>query len=212
MDFSKLSSNEKLAVYGSVAALVGGLVGGTVSSLGWLAFLAAIAMLAVVFMPQFSPTTTLPGSKGSLMLILGAVAGIIMVLGFLSIIGLLGYYFDFSPINAIFFLIGVIGGVVMAWAGWQEFQAEGGKFQIGAASSGGAAATTPAATPPPAAPTQTAAPSATPPPAAAAPPPAAPPAYEPPTSSAPTSSAPPSSASPSSEPPSSTEPGGTNNP
>jgi hypothetical protein len=212
MDFSKLSSNEKLAVYGSVAALVGGLVGGTVSSLGWLAFLAAIAMLAVVFMPQFSPTTTLPGSKGSLMLILGAVAGIIMVLGFLSIIGLLGYYFDFSPINAIFFLIGVIGGVVMAWAGWQEFQAEGGKFQIGAASSGGAAATTPAATPPPAAPTQTAAPSATPPPPAAAPPPAAPPAYEPPTSSAPTSSAPPSSAPPSSEPPSSTEPGGTNNP
>jgi hypothetical protein len=34
----------------------------------------------------------------------------------------------------------------MGWAGWQEFQAEGGKFQLGAASTG---ASTP---PPPAAP------------------------------------------------------------
>lgn len=164
MDFSKLDSNEKLAVYGSIAALVGGIVGGTVSALGWLAFLAAIAMLIVVFLPQLSPTTTLPGSKGSLMLICGAIAGIIMVLGLLTIIGLLGYYFQFSALNAIFFLIGVAGGVVMAWAGWQAFQAEGGKFQIGnaPASSGSTAAASSPAAPPPAAP--------------AAPPPAAPPA------------------------------------
>ena len=170
MDFAKLSSNEKLAVYGSVAALVGGIVGGTLSALGWLAFIAAIAMLLVVFLPQLSPTTALPGSKGSLMLILGAIAGIIMVLGLLSIIGLLGDYFGLLPLNAIFFLIGVAGAVVMAWAGWQEFQSEGGKFQLGAGS--GASAPPPTSEP---APPPPAAEPAPPPPAAAPPPQAAPP-------------------------------------
>ena len=154
MDFNKLSSNDKLAVYGSVATLVGGILGGAVSALGWLAFLAAIAMLVVVFLPQFSPTTTLPGSKGSIMLLIGGIAAVVMVLGFLTILGLLGYYFQLFALNAIFFLIAVIGGVVMGWAGWQAFQAEGGKFQIGSGGpgpgSGGGGAPPPP--PPPGAP------------------------------------------------------------
>ena len=152
MNWNALSSAEKLAVYGSVATLVGGIVGGTVSALGWLAFLAAIAMLIVVFLPQFSPQTTLPGSKGSFMLVLGGIAGIIMVLGLLTILGLLGYYFQFAAVNAIFFLIGVAGGVVMAWAGWQAFQAEGGKFQMGSGPGGSSGGTTPPPPPPPGAP------------------------------------------------------------
>jgi hypothetical protein len=148
MDFSKLSSNEKLAVYGSVAALVGGVVGGTLSAFGWLAFLAAVAMLAVIFLPQMSPSTTLPGSKGSLMLICGAIAGVIMVLALLTVIGLLGDYFRVFPVNAIFFLIAVVGGIVMAWAGWQAFQAEGGKFNVGMASPGPSNASAPPPAPP----------------------------------------------------------------
>jgi hypothetical protein len=152
MNWNALSSAEKLAVYGSVATLVGGIVGGTVSALGWLAFLAAIAMLIVVFLPQFSPQTTLPGSKGSFMLVLGGIAGIIMVLGLLTILGLLGYYFQFAAVNAIFFLIGVVGGVVMAWAGWQAFQAEGGKFQMGSGTGGSTGGSAPPPPPPPAAP------------------------------------------------------------
>jgi hypothetical protein len=186
MDFGKLSSNEKLAVYGSAATLIGGIVGGTVSALGWLAFVAAIAMLAIVFLPQLSPSTSLPGSKGSLMLICGAVAGIIMVLALLTILGLLGTYFAVLPLNAIFFLIAVVGAVVMAWAGWQEFQSEGGKFQVGTASGTSASppATDTSAPPPP--------PAAAPPPATAPPPAAAPPS--PPDASEPMSNDPASEA------------------
>jgi hypothetical protein len=147
MDFSKLSQNEKLATYGSVAVIVGAIVGSVAGGgFGWLAVLAAIAMLVVVFIPQFSPATSLPGSKGSLMLLCGGVAAVILVLGLLASLGWLGLYFSVFVLNAIFFLIAVAGGVVMGWAGWQEFQAEGGKFQLGTASTG---ATTP---PPPAAP------------------------------------------------------------
>jgi hypothetical protein len=159
VDFNKLSANEKLAVYGSAAVIVAGLIGVGVGGVGLLAVLAAIAMLAVVFLPQFSPNTTLPGSKGSLLLILGGIAGVIMLLGLLQIIGALGFWFERQPLGAIFFLIAVVGALLMAWAGWQEFQAEGGKFVLGTTSGGGAST--------PAAPrTETAPPAATPPPAA----------------------------------------------
>lgn len=150
MDFSKLSQNEKLATYGSVAVIVGAIVGSVAGGdFGWLAVLAAVAMLVVVFIPQFSPATSLPGSKGSLMLLCGGVAAVILVLGLLASIGWLGLYFSAFALNAIFFLIAVAGGVVMGWAGWQEFQAEGGKFQLGTASTGASTPPPPAAPPAP---------------------------------------------------------------
>ena len=147
MNWNTLSQNEKLAVYGSVALIIGAAVGGAASALGWLALLAAIGMLAVVFLPQLSPQTALPGSKGSLMVALGGIAAVIMLLGLLTAISWFGLYFSVLAVQAIFFLIAVAGGLVMGWAGWQEFQAEGGKFQIGSQSSGGG--TPPAGPPPP---------------------------------------------------------------
>lgn len=141
MDFSKLSQNEKLAVYGSLAVLIGLIVasaGFFGFGLGTLALLAAIAMLVVIFLPQFSSGTSLPGSRGSLMLICGGVAAAVLVLTFLSIAGFIGALF--GSLNGIMFLVALVGSIVMAWAGWQEFQAEGGKFQIGTSSS---AATSP---------------------------------------------------------------------
>ena len=143
MNFSALSSNEKLAVYGSVAVIIGGLIG--FYGVGLLAVLAAIAMLAIVFLPQMSPSTNLPGSKGSLMLLAGGVAAVVLVLSLLVYAGVL---FAFSGFGSILFLVAVVGGVLMAWAGWQEFQSEGGKFQLG--SSGAAASAPPASTAPPA--------------------------------------------------------------
>ena len=145
MNFSSLSSNEKLAVYGSVAVIVGGLVG--FYGVGLIAVLAAIAMLVIVFLPQMSPSTTLPGSKGSLMLLVGGVAAVVLVLSLLVYSGVL---FAFAGISSILFLIAVVGGLLMAWAGWQEFQSEGGKFQLGSSNVG--ASGPPPAAPPPAAP------------------------------------------------------------
>lgn len=137
MDFSKLSQNEKLAVYGSIALIVGGVIGYSYG-LTVLGLLAAIAMLVLIFLPQFSPGTTLPGSRGSLMVAVGGLAGVAMVLAFLS--ALTGVLLVNTNFRDLFFLVAVAGGLLMAWAGWQEFQAEGGKFQIGSASSTAAAA------------------------------------------------------------------------
>jgi hypothetical protein len=169
MDFSKLNQNEKLAVYGAIASVVGPILAtaGFGFGVGFFTLLLALAMLAIVFLPQWSPQTTLPGSKGSLMVIVGGIAALSAAF---ALIGSIGYLSAFGS-NVVFvigWLIGIAGGLLMGWAGWQEFQAEGGKLQIG----------TPAgATPPPTPPASTgsspeAAPAPLPP--AAAPPPAAP--------------------------------------
>ena len=162
MDFNKLSSNDKLAVYGSVAAIVGGLIAG--ASYGayagaWLGVVGGIAVLAIVFMPQIAPTTALPGSKGSLLLVAGGLTGAILLIIFLTS---LGFVFRLFGVPDVFFLIAVAGGLVCAWAAWQEFQGEGGKFQLGSSTSG-------VASPAPPAPAASVAEPA-PPPAASAPP------------------------------------------
>lgn len=89
-------------------------------------------MLVVIFLPQWSPQTKLPGSKGSLMLVVGGIAAVFAALALLSGFGVLGLL-SFSPLFVLGWLLGIAGGLLMGWAGWQEFQAEGGKFQLGTA-------------------------------------------------------------------------------
>ena len=149
MNFNSLSSNEKLAVYGSIAAIVGVLIASFLAGLAWVTLLAGIAMLVVVFLPQLSAGTALPGSKGSLMFLIGLIAGVAAVLQLLFSVANIGAYFGFYVIQTLFLLIGVAGGLVMAWAGWQEFQAEGGKFNVGTTGTGSTAAGSTAAGPPP---------------------------------------------------------------
>ena len=164
MDFSKLNSNEKLAVYGAVAAIVGALL--SFGGGGTFTLLTGVAMLIIVFLPQFSPSTTLPGSKGSLMLVVGGIAGIAALLSLLAILTVLGAFALYGGLWFVGLLLSTAGGLLMGWASWQEFQSEGGKFNLGTSSSA-----------PPAPPTSQAAP-----PAPAAPParePMAPPASEP---------------------------------
>lgn len=130
MDLSKLGSNEKLAAYGGIIGLIGGILSGQ-----WLVLILAIAMLAVVFLPQLSPQTNLPGSKGSLMLIVGGIAAIgslMALLALLTVFGALAFYAGFLGLWLIGDILAIVGGLMMGWAGWKEFQAEGGKFQIGA--------------------------------------------------------------------------------
>lgn len=140
MDLSKLNSNERLAFWGAIAAIVGtiltmfGYTGGAGGL--WLTFLLAIAMIVILFLPTWSPQTTLPGSKGTLMLIVGGVSAIGAVLGLISLLaflGLLGAYAGFVVIPLLGLLLGTVGGLMMGWGAWREFQAEGGKFQLGTA-------------------------------------------------------------------------------
>lgn len=141
MNFSILSSNEKLAVYGSIAAIVGVLIASFLAGLAWLTMVAGIAMLVVIFLPQLSAGTQLPGRKGSIMFLVGLIAGAAAVLALLTVATQLGAYVTLWPLQTLFLLIGVAGGLVLAWAGWQEFQAEGGSFQLGTGGTAASSAT-----------------------------------------------------------------------
>ena len=134
MDLSKLSASEKLAVYGAIATVIGGVVAASSYpghwGVTWLAAILGLAMLAVVFLPLLSPDTKLPGREGSLMVIIGGVAALIMALVFLTTIA---FTFEGFDLSSALFLVALAGALVMGWAGWQAFQAEGGKFDIGMA-------------------------------------------------------------------------------
>ena len=157
MNLSKLSASEKLAVYGAVATVIGSAVAASSWpghwSVTWLGAILGLAMLAIVFVPQMSPTTKLPGKPGSLMVAVGGAAALLMAFVLLSTFA---FTFEGFDLSSLLFLIAVAGAIVMGWAGWQAFQADGGKFDVGMSGSGQAAT-------PPAAPTM-------------APPPPAPPA------------------------------------
>ena len=105
-------------------------------------------MLVIIFLPQFSPSTKLPGTKGSLMVIVGGAAGIGALL---SLLGLFSFGFFFGS-YFIGLLLSIAGGLLMGWASWQTFQAEGGKFNMGMSSGPSAPPAPPAPTysPPPA--------------------------------------------------------------
>lgn len=169
MDFSKFSSNEKLMIYGAVAAIIGGLVGG-ISGLIWISVLAGIGLIVVLLLPQLSAQTALPGSRGSLLVALGGIGAVAAALAFLVFVVDIGFWFEVAAVRSIFFIIGVLGALLAGWIAWQEFQAEGGKFQLGAPAAGsGTTTATPAERSD--APVE---PAASAPPPAAAPPPADP--------------------------------------
>jgi hypothetical protein len=146
MDLSKLSQNEKLALYGAIAVFLAGIISNW-GGLLFLSILAAVGVAIVLLLPQFSPGTSLPGSRGSLLAVLGLVA---FGGAAIELIRYLGYTLEtLGRFSTILFIVALIGAALMAWAGWQELQREGGKWVLG----GSGAARTDAATGPPPAPT-----------------------------------------------------------
>src|SRR5918999_1413134 len=100
MDLSKLNSNERLAFWGAILSIVGTIlttIGGYGAGAGglWLTFILAIAMIVILFLPTWSPQTALPGSKGSLMLIAGGIAGIGALLGLLGLFAVIAFLGEF---------------------------------------------------------------------------------------------------------------------
>jgi hypothetical protein len=131
MDWSKLSSSDKTA---AVAALVVVVTAVISVALQWgylmvVSLLAGLGVLAIVFQPQVRPAMALPGSRGSLLLGLGVIAAAATILAGLPWFGYITR--NLISFDVLQFLVGLVAAVVLAWTGWQAFQAEGGKFRIG---------------------------------------------------------------------------------
>jgi hypothetical protein len=146
MDFSKLSSFERMAAWAGIVVVVTGIAANLISDWGdlyWLAIVAAAVTVVVVFLPQFSPSTKLPGSSGSFLLLLGGIAGAAAVIYFITWIRYIFKYI--TDVDTILFLVGAVASVYLAWNGWRALQAEGGKFQFGTGSTGASPSAAPSA-------------------------------------------------------------------
>ena len=176
MDFGKLSSSEKMAVYAAVAVVILAIYS---LAYGWgglmaLPLIGGLGVLAVIFLPQMSPNTSLPGSRGSLLLLAGGGAALFWALNTLV---WLGYIFrNLDEIDTWIYLVGFAAALWLGWQSWRAFQAEGGTFRLGSGGASASASTAPAASAP-AAPAETAPAAPAPaPPSTPTPPPAATPA------------------------------------
>jgi hypothetical protein len=145
MNFSKLNPSDRriliaafVAVIGGLASIIdrwgfGGIVGG----------IAALGAVLVVLQPQLAPAMKLPAPKATLLLGLGAVAG----LGFLvSALQYIGFVLDVTRIFTLLFDIGLVAAIALAYFTWLAYQAAAGK--MGAPASATAAAPAPAAAAP----------------------------------------------------------------
>jgi len=127
MNFSALSSNDRLAAIAAVVVIITGLIS-VAQQWGALVFLslaAGVGVLFVVLQPQIAPAVKLPMTKGVLLLGLGAIATVVLLVVAVSWID----YILTPPIfvfDTIQFFIGIAGAIVMLFAGWRAYQSEKG--------------------------------------------------------------------------------------
>jgi len=128
MDLSKLEQSEKLALYAAIVVFLASLISNW-GGLLLLSILAALGVAVVLFLPQMSPSSSLPGSRGSLLAGLGLVA---FGAAAIELLRYIGYAMQtLGSFNTLLFLVALVGSAVMAWAGWQALQSEGGTWQFG---------------------------------------------------------------------------------
>jgi hypothetical protein len=142
--WNKLNPRERLTAWGTLAVIIGWIIGLTASygiGGGGLSLIGAIAVL-VIFYLKYAPnqTVTWPAPVPTIVLVISAIVAIgalLTLLDMLRFLGLVGYGFVAGAI-----LAGVVtagGAVLMLWGAWQEYQLT-------------APATRPGSTPPPAPP------------------------------------------------------------
>jgi len=126
MDLSKLDSTDRMA---AIAALIVVVLGAVSIANDWgvlmlVPILAGLAALAVILMPQLSPQTAMPAPKALVLVAAGVVAAVTWLIVALDWMGwILDHLATFDTIQ---FLVGLVAAFVLAWAGWQAFQASRG--------------------------------------------------------------------------------------
>jgi hypothetical protein len=136
------AGDRRYLILGAVVALMGLLSfldpSGSWGAVVLLGILGGLLAAFVAVQPQIAPTVKLPASKGTVLLVAGALAAAGFVIAGLTWIS---YVFAVTRVFSILFDIGLVASLVLLWYGWQAYQAEQGQKP----------AAPPAAPPPPAA-------------------------------------------------------------
>ncbi len=123
MNLSSLSAADRRALITAAVVVIFGVLS---ISYDWgfgltLGVLGGIAALAVLLLPQVSPATRLPASKGLSLLVAAAVAAAGFVI---SAVRWLSYVVDVTEFSNILFDVGLVASIVLLWFAWVAYQAE----------------------------------------------------------------------------------------
>jgi hypothetical protein len=124
MDFKKISQNDRIALGAAGVVVITALlsISNDWGALMFLSLAAGAGVIAVVLLPQLSPATSLPVSKGTALFGLGAVASVATGLSGLNWLGwILEHVTRFDTIQ---FLAGFAAALIVLAIGFQAFQAE----------------------------------------------------------------------------------------
>jgi hypothetical protein len=141
--WTKLNPRERLTAWGTLAVIIGWIIGLAASygiGGGGLSLLGAIAVLVILYL-KYAPnqTITWPAPVPTIILVISAIVAVgalLTLLDMLRFLSLVGYGFVAGAI-----LAGVVtaaGAVLMLWGAWQEYQ-----LTAPAAAAGSAAPTMP---------------------------------------------------------------------
>ena len=125
MDWGKLSAADRRIFIAAAVVVITGITSvidewGAGAVIG---LLAGIAAIVVLMLPQISPATKLPASKGQSLLVLGAAAAI----GFgLAALTYLEYVFKVTRPYSILFDVGLVAAIALLYFGWLAYQGEKG--------------------------------------------------------------------------------------
>jgi hypothetical protein len=126
MDFSKLGSNDRMALAAGAIVAITGLIS-IANNWGLImvvSLLAGLAAVYIVLQPQLAPAMKMPVSKGMALLGAGAVATVATGLTAVDWMGwILDHLLTFDTIQ---FIVGLIAAVALLYAGWMAYSTERG--------------------------------------------------------------------------------------
>jgi len=127
MFMSKLSANERMALWGAVIVFIVSLIGTS-----WLTLILS-AVVVVVYYLKYSPTSniTWPIQVQVINLALSAIIGVLALLGVLALVGIGGLFggLGFGFLGGLFIVVligavaNLIGAGMMVLGTWREYQA-----------------------------------------------------------------------------------------
>ena len=126
--WNKLNANERIVGIGAMVViiswLVGIVVGGAFGGIGTITLLGAIAVLVILWL-KYAPNTqiTWPAPIPTLLVGIAGISALLAVLGALQWLTAFGGLSFFG--GAILVAVAMaVGACIMAWGGWQEYQAQ----------------------------------------------------------------------------------------
>ena len=127
MFMSKLSANERMALWGAVIVFIVSLIGTS-----WLTLILSAAVVVVYYL-KYSPTSniTWPIQVQVINLAISAIIGLLAILGVLALIGIGGVFggLGFGFLGGLFIVVlvgavvNLIGAGMMVLGTWREYQA-----------------------------------------------------------------------------------------